>query len=69
MIVKTKELETFSETIHLACIRRTLLTAERYVKKQNRPMAQWWFDWADNETQRLANYRQKSLNGAALNCV
>jgi hypothetical protein len=69
MTAKTKEPETFSETIHLACIRSALLTAEHYVKKQNRPMAQWWFDRADNETQRLANYRQKSLNGAALNCV
>jgi hypothetical protein len=62
MIAKTKELETFSETIHLACIRRALLTAERYVKKQNRPMAEWWFDRADYETQRLAKYRGVALS-------
>jgi hypothetical protein len=57
MTAKTKEIETFSEAIHLACIRSALLTAEHFDKKQNRPMAQWWFDRADYETQRLAKYR------------
>ena len=55
--VMTPETETFNETIYLACIRSALLTAEHYVKKQNRPMAEWWFDRADYETQRLAKYR------------
>jgi hypothetical protein len=62
MTAKTKEVETVSETIHLARIRRALLTAERYVKKQNRPMAQWWFDRADYETERLAQYRSVTLS-------
>jgi hypothetical protein len=62
MTAKTKEVETVSETIHLACIRSALLTAEHYVKKQNRPMAQWWFDRADYETERLAKYRGVTLS-------
>jgi hypothetical protein len=62
MTAKTKEIETFSEAIHLACIRSALLTAEHFVKKQNRPMAQWWFDRADYETQRLAKYRGVMLS-------
>jgi hypothetical protein len=59
MTPKTKD---FSETIHLARIRRALLTAEHYVKKQNRPLAQWWFDRADYETERLAKYRGVTLS-------
>jgi len=62
MTARTKEVETVSETIHLACIRSALLTAEHYVKKQNRPMAQWWFDRADYETQQLAKYRGVTLS-------
>jgi hypothetical protein len=54
--------ETFNETIYLACIRSALLTAEHYVKEQNRPMAQWWFDRADYETKRLAQYRGATLS-------
>jgi hypothetical protein len=61
MTAKTQEIETFSETILLACIRSALLTAEHYVKIQNRPMAQWWFDRADYETERLAKYHDVTL--------
>ena len=62
MTAKTKEVEIVSETIHLARIRRALLTAEHYVEKQNRPMAHWWFDRADYETERLAKYRGVTLS-------
>ena len=62
MTAKTNESETISETIQLACIRSALLIAELYVKKQNRPMAQWWFDRADYETQQLAKYRGGTLS-------
>jgi len=60
MTAKTQEIETFSETILLACIRSALLTAEHYVKKQNRAMAEWWFDRADYETKRLTKYRESN---------
>ena len=62
MTAKTQGIETFSETILLACIRSALLTADHYVKKQNRPMAEWWFDRADYETERLAKYRGATLS-------
>ena len=62
MTAKTNEPETLSETIQLAYIHSALLIAELYVKKQNRPMAQWWFDRADYETQQLAEYRGVTLS-------
>jgi hypothetical protein len=49
----------FSEAIHLACIRSALLNAEHYVKIQNRPMAEWWFDRADYETERLCQISRR----------